>query len=184
MPDENQFIAREEKIQTIFQQVRYSVPMYQRPYRWEADPVRQLWTDIIEFYKEDKQKAVDGKVKYFLGPIVTFNKNDQNQIIDGQQRITTLKILLFLLWAKLKKFNRKSFLEGVPSDDEKGQDRAADLYANVAGIRRDLVKCLWLWENDDARYDQPLLSTDVIGCDDPLFRFRSAHPFRNTFRGR
>ena len=167
MPDEGQFVAREEKIQTIFQQVRYSVPMYQRPYRWEADPVKQLWADIIEFYKEDKQKAVDGKVKYFLGPIVTFKmpENDQNQIIDGQQRITTLKILLYLLWMKLKKFNRKSFLEGVASDDEKGQDRAADLYANVAGIRKDLVKCLWLWENDDARYDQPLLSTDVIGCE-------------------
>ena len=99
MSDEmqDQFIPKEQSVFVNFNQIPYSVPMYQRPYRWEAEPVKQLWCDIIEFYKEDRQKATDEKAKYFLGPIVTFYQNGKNQIIDGQQRITTLKILLFLL---------------------------------------------------------------------------------------
>ena len=119
MSDEtSQFIPVEKSIADIFTQVKFEVPVYQRPYRWEADPVKQLWNDIISFYMEDPIKAADNKVKYFLGPIVTFWENDTNQIIDGQQRITTIKILLFLLFSKLKKYDPAVMLQGVPADKQ------------------------------------------------------------------
>lgn len=167
MSDEmqDQFIPKEQSVFVNFNQIPYSVPMYQRPYRWEAEPVKQLWCDIIEFYKEDRQKATDEKAKYFLGPIVTFYQNGKNQIIDGQQRITTLKILLFLLLTKLKKFDRKSIMKGIRSDDEEGMDNAIALLTEINGRKSALEKCLWITKNQEPDFSDPLLSTEVIGVE-------------------
>ena len=161
MSDEtSQFIPVEKSIADIFTQVKFEVPVYQRPYRWEADPIKQLWNDIISFYMEDPIKAADNKVKYFLGPIVTFWENDTNQIIDGQQRITTIKILLFLLFSKLKKYDPAEMLKGVPADE---QMEVINRITKITACRERLEKCLWISENQTIDYERPLLNTKVIG---------------------
>jgi hypothetical protein len=65
------------------------VPPYQRPYAWTSSEIDQLWTDLLE-------AGADG---YFLGPLVIFRDNERQKrlVIDGQQRLTTLQILLALV---------------------------------------------------------------------------------------
>ena len=78
-------------IETIFNgmDTRYFVPHYQRKYEWTIEHIAELWHDITT--------AADSTADYFLGSVV-LNKEDQQdnqfQIVDGQQRLTTLTVLL------------------------------------------------------------------------------------------
>lgn len=69
----------------------YKIPQYQRPYKWENDQVDKLWDDIKEAYD-------NGDENYFLGSIITAKPRDDEKsayvdVVDGQQRLTTLMIL-------------------------------------------------------------------------------------------
>ena len=75
----------------------FLIPDYQRPYAWEDKECQTLWDDIFAFaFPDDDYEKFDGsKDEYFLGPIVTFrNDNGKLEVIDGQQRLTTLMLLL------------------------------------------------------------------------------------------
>ena len=74
----------------------FLIPDYQRPYAWGENECQTLWDDIFSFAipDEDATKFKQDD-EYYLGPIVIF-KNDYGklEIIDGQQRLTTLMLLL------------------------------------------------------------------------------------------
>ncbi len=72
----------------------YVIPTYQRPYAWTPVQAGELFSDLIDFYgKEDKDDT------YFLGSIVLIKEEGKPhaEVIDGQQRLTTLTILLSAL---------------------------------------------------------------------------------------
>jgi hypothetical protein len=75
----------------------FIIPDYQRGYRWTNQQVGDLLDDLYEFVNQEKQKHASGNY-YCLQPIVIRkNKNDNNviwEVIDGQQRLTTIYILL------------------------------------------------------------------------------------------
>ena len=78
---------------------RYTVQYYQREYNWERKQIEELIEDItsefLEFYQDgDTQKDVQRYGNYFLGPIILTN---DNAIIDGQQRLSSLTLLLIYL---------------------------------------------------------------------------------------
>jgi len=79
----------------------FVIPEYQRPYAWGADEIQTLFEDIWDFTVTSggsKRK----NASYFLGCIVSFeNSSDEQEIIDGQQRITSLFLLLRAIYAKL-----------------------------------------------------------------------------------
>ena len=62
----------------------FNIPSYQRGYRWGVDEVTRLLDDIYS----------NGSKPYCLQPVVVQKKNDKYELIDGQQRLTTLFILL------------------------------------------------------------------------------------------
>jgi len=69
----------------------FEVPEFQRPYSWDDEQVEQFWDDIYSAW-ENRRKS------YFFGPMI-FAKKDESYgyryiVIDGQQRLTTLLILL------------------------------------------------------------------------------------------
>lgn len=74
----------------------YIVPSYQRHYVWEEDNINALLEDIKDNYLERNDE------EYFLGSYIIQSKNDNNDLLDGQQRITTL----FLLFAFLRDYER------------------------------------------------------------------------------
>lgn len=92
-------------IDEIFKDVRYEIPIYQRNYAWEQVQIEQLIRDIDESIKEDSD------VNYFLGILVVNKKivklgnvnNTVYEVIDGQQRLTTLYLLKSFLGFKIDK---------------------------------------------------------------------------------
>lgn len=85
----------------------FLIPDYQRPYAWEANKeCLTLWEDIFEFAipDGDAQKFNRNTDEYYLGPIVTFkNIEGQLEIIDGQQRLTTIMLLLRAFYSRFDK---------------------------------------------------------------------------------
>ena len=102
----------------------FLIPDYQRPYAWEDTECQTLWEDIFNFAfpDNDYSKFDSNSDEYFLGPIVTF-KNDSNkmEVIDGQQRLTTLMLLLRAFYEKF----------GMMQDE------------NSKKTRENLEKCIW-----------------------------------------
>ena len=95
----------QQTIKELFSNKRsdFLIPDYQRPYAWEETECQTLWDDIFMFAfpENDYTKFDSDNDEYFLGPIVTF-KNDAGklEIIDGQQRLTTLMLLLRAFYSK------------------------------------------------------------------------------------
>lgn len=71
----------------------YQMPIYQRPYSWDKERVEQLWYDIVEAYKNNLENPEQDS-NYFLGSLVVVkNRQGGYDVVDGQQRMTTLTIL-------------------------------------------------------------------------------------------
>ena len=87
----------QKTIAQLFQdrKANFLIPDYQRPYAWGIQECQTLWDDIYSFSipDNDPDSFIDGS-EYFLGSIVTFNNNGKQEVIDGQQRLTTLMLLL------------------------------------------------------------------------------------------
>ena len=95
----------QQTIKELFSNKRadFLIPDYQRPYAWEEPECQTLWDDIFVFAfpENDYTKFDSDNDEYFLGPIVTFkNDNGKLEIIDGQQRLTTLMLLLRAFYSK------------------------------------------------------------------------------------
>lgn len=72
----------------------FLVPSYQRGYRWQRVNVSDLLNDLYEFIHSDKET-------YSLQPLVVYDSNDNiYHVVDGQQRLTTISILLGYLGLK------------------------------------------------------------------------------------
>lgn len=83
----------------------YKIPNYQRQYSWSNDQLEALWDDLYEAYQN---KTVDNDC-YFLGSIVVVNDGKGYfELIDGQQRITTLMILMNVLVKDFPDINKNS----------------------------------------------------------------------------
>lgn len=84
--------------------IQFQVPLFQRPYSWKKENWEILWEDLMRIYREE----IVGS--YFLGSLVTQSLPGSADgicpflIIDGQQRLTTLTIIL----ASLKGYLQKS----------------------------------------------------------------------------
>jgi len=91
---------------------RFIIPEYQRPYAWTDEEVQTLFEDLVEY----TQERIDSP--YFLGTIVSYTNSDKEQeIIDGQQRITTLCLLLRAIYTKIEKMDhtdeRNNFIRQI-----------------------------------------------------------------------
>ena len=98
----------------------FLIPDYQRPYAWSEEECQTLWEDIFDFaIPEGDATKFNSEDEYYLGPIVTF-KNDNNklEVIDGQQRLTTLMLLLrafHISFGEMKDENSKKIKELIES---------------------------------------------------------------------
>lgn len=89
----------QKSVRTLFTEKNadFLIPDYQRPYAWSEKECQTLWDDLFTFAFPDLDynKFDSNADEYFLGPIVTFkNEDGKQEIIDGQQRLTTLMLLL------------------------------------------------------------------------------------------
>ena len=78
----------------------FVIPEYQRPYAWTDEQVETLFEDLWEFTATSGGTEREGS--YFLGSVVAYeNEDGEQEIIDGQQRITSLFLLLRAIYTKL-----------------------------------------------------------------------------------
>ena len=79
---------------------QYVIPIYQRPYAWTNKEITQLIQDIVDYQRKDKDQ------KYYIGTLVANEHRTQGlnefDVIDGQQRFTTLTILLCVIKNEMK----------------------------------------------------------------------------------
>ena len=116
----------QKTIKDLFQDKRsdFLIPDYQRPYAWGETECQTLWDDIFTFaIPDDGSTEFDSNSEYFLGPIVTFKNKDNGkmEVIDGQQRLTTLMLLLRAFYSKFGHM----------------QDKAS------IATKQNIEKCLW-----------------------------------------
>lgn len=81
--------AGERTISRILtEQIRYEIPPYQRPYSWEKGNVEQLLEDVWDAYEAND-------AEYFIGSLITIEreKDALYEVVDGQQRLTTLNLI-------------------------------------------------------------------------------------------
>ena len=85
----------------------FLIPDYQRPYAWKESECQTLWDDVFSFaFPNGEANPFDAKNKYFLGSIVTFkNAQGKKEVIDGQQRLTTIVLLLRAFYENFGKQN-------------------------------------------------------------------------------
>ena len=78
----------------------FVIPEYQRPYAWTEEQVETLFEDLWGF--TTISGGAERESSYFLGSVVSYeNENGEQEIIDGQQRITSLFLLLRAIYTKL-----------------------------------------------------------------------------------
>lgn len=91
---------------------KYSIDYYQREYKWQQKQLAELIDDLaakfLESHEEGNERgAVADYGHYFLGSIILSDKEGQKFIIDGQQRLTTLTLLLIFLQQRLDDSEQK-----------------------------------------------------------------------------
>lgn len=137
---------------------QFLIPVYQRFYSWDIDQCKRLWNDIVEMQRK-------GKVGHFVGSIVNIAEQamptgvQKYMIIDGQQRMTTLTLLLLAL---------RDYAIMNPSDTT----------INARRIDNMLLKNEY--ESDDERYKLLLTETDR----DILIRLVEEKPIAEGTRSR
>ena len=98
----------------------FLIPDYQRPYAWTEEQCQILWEDIFNFAIPNEDATLfNSEDEYYLGPIVTFkNENNKLEVIDGQQRLTTLMLLLrafHISFGEMRDDNSKKIKEMIES---------------------------------------------------------------------
>ena len=115
----------QQTIKELFENKKsdFLIPDYQRPYAWGEIECQTLWDDIFSFAfpENDYSKFDSENDEYFLGPIVTYKNQNKLEIIDGQQRLTTLMLLLRAFYSKFSNM----------------QDE------NSISTRDDIARCIW-----------------------------------------
>jgi len=94
--------ASKRSVRELLKDKKYTVDYYQREYRWQTKHVSALIADLTSKFLQDydnehEREEVQKYGKYFLGPIIVCRKGGGNAIVDGQQRLTTLTLLLVYL---------------------------------------------------------------------------------------
>lgn len=97
------------KVEDIFnsEKGKYKIPIYQRNYAWKEPQIRQLIQDIYDYYLKDNRENENEIKKYYIGTLVVRPDKEKNtfEVIDGQQRLTTLSMLVAYLKNEEKEEN-------------------------------------------------------------------------------
>ena len=89
------------------QEVPFVIPEYQRPYSWGDDEISTLFDDLWNFSIE-RTESNGNTQNYFLGCVVSYTQDKERQIIDGQQRLTSLFLLLRAVFSRLENEEMRS----------------------------------------------------------------------------
>lgn len=95
-----------KSVKSLLSGAKYAIDYYQREYRWESKQIAELLDDLSDKFLEsyeptDERSSVERYGHYFLGSIIVSDRDGQKFLIDGQQRLTSITLLLIFLHHKL-----------------------------------------------------------------------------------
>jgi hypothetical protein len=94
----------DQDIRTLLSSGYYRIPRFQRPYSWTRENIQDFWDDVIR----------DNPPDYFIGSMVLFKDGNQRfGVVDGQQRLTTIMILLAVLRNAFSNVGFAALAEGI-----------------------------------------------------------------------
>ena len=103
-----------QNIDKVFSNITYYIDFYQRDYKWTKEPVEILLNDIFYVFENEYKKFKDSDIEidkliekfkwYYLNTYVTNKSDGKVYIVDGQQRLTTITLILIKLYHLAKKF--------------------------------------------------------------------------------
>lgn len=103
---------------------KYVVPRFQREYSWGKEQISELWNDIISNIYWDESEKQYHFSEYFIGALVLVGQETSLElmIVDGQQRLTTLTILLSSLCDRFKQQNEEAVAQSIYNNYISGID--------------------------------------------------------------
>jgi uncharacterized protein with ParB-like and HNH nuclease domain len=98
----NDILASAKSVFALLNGKKYQIDYYQREYKWEQKQVIEMVDDLVSAFFQDYRPEhslpqVENYGNYFLGSIIVSHRNGQSFVVDGQQRLTTLTLLLIYL---------------------------------------------------------------------------------------
>ena len=104
-----------KNLRALLAGTKFAIDYYQREYRWATKQVAELIEDLAEKFRDDYESgaprsAVEDYGHYFLGSIIISVRDGRKFIIDGQQRLTTLTLLLIHIYLQLEDDEQKAQL--------------------------------------------------------------------------
>jgi len=96
--------SQDKRIDQLLKANTFLIPRFQRPYSWESEQVNQFWNDLIDNLSES----------YFIGSMVVYHiDRSRLAVVDGQQRLTTITILLCAIREGFKALKRDELAKGL-----------------------------------------------------------------------
>ena len=139
------FAFEQVGIGSLLKQHVLRVPPNQREYAWTTREVEQLFTDIA--------RAIGDNDDYFLGTIVTIQRQSGLEVVDGQQRLATTAILLSAIRQYLKTIGEKMMEKAIRNDFLTGIDRRQRSYVpkmTLNSTDHDLFRAIVTYDGDGA----------------------------------
>ncbi|WXG46145.1 MAG: DUF262 domain-containing protein [Candidatus Atabeyarchaeum deiterrae] len=148
----NKIDANERTVRQLLDKAKYTVDVFQREYKWERPHIEQLLSDLtgrftISYRENHQRKDVQKYRHYFLGPIILSQKGDLKFIIDGQQRLTSLTLLLIYLNNLQKNRSDQVWVNDMIFSEMYGEKS----YNLQIDDRKDCIDALY--NNSQATYD-------------------------------
>ena len=111
----------DRSIEDILKSSFYKIPRFQRPYSWERENVEDFWNDVF----------VNSGPDYFIGSMVVFKPkgSDTAFVVDGQQRLTTITMLLAAIRNSFKENGFADLAAGIQSLIERRDINNQDQYS-------------------------------------------------------
>ena len=107
-----------KNILELLGRTKFAIDFYQREYRWQTKQVAELLEDLFDQFRDSYKQGqerddVEKYGHYFLGSIIVSNKDGRKFIVDGQQRLTTLTLLLIHIYRLLKDDEQRAQLSDL-----------------------------------------------------------------------
>lgn len=134
---------------------KFIIPEYQRPYAWSDEQIQTLFEDLVEYTENNNEST------YFLGTIVSYeNENGEQEIIDGQQRITSLFLLLRALYSKLNSMTETKEVKNFKGQIESALWEQDELTAEV-DFEKTLIESRVMRDEGNKVFSEILITGNV-----------------------
>ncbi len=170
-----EILGKAKTVRELLKGVKYSIDYYQREYNWKTKQVHELLNDLSgkfleEYRPEHERKQVATYPHYFLGSIIISRKDSTSFVVDGQQRLTSLTLLIVLLRNLQRDTEAK-----VNVDELIVSEHYGDISFNIDVPERE--SCMRaLFEDDAASFDPSDRSESVHNLYDRYIDIEEAFP--------